>query len=100
MVTLCGVPGVSVNVDGLTVTPAGSPLIVTVIVPVKSFTGTKLTLTCRPVPPAANVTVAGFVVSEKPAVNEVSAPVTLMHEERGMQASRRAAKARRPRYGH
>ena len=34
-VMLCGVPGVRVRVVGLAVTPVGSPLIVTLIVPLK-----------------------------------------------------------------
>lgn len=43
-VVLCGVPGVRLSVDGLAVTPAGNPLGLTVIVPLKSLTAVAFTV--------------------------------------------------------
>ena len=42
-VVFCGVPGVRLSVDGLAVTPEGSPLELTVIVPVKPLIAVVLT---------------------------------------------------------
>jgi len=42
-VVLCGVPGVSLSVDGLAVTPEGSPLGLTLMVPVKPLIAVALT---------------------------------------------------------
>jgi hypothetical protein len=64
-VTLCAVPGVSVSVAGLAVTPVGSPLIESATFPVKPFAGTAFTLICFPAPPAVRATVAGVAVNEK-----------------------------------
>jgi hypothetical protein len=44
-VVLCAVPGVSMSVAGLAVTPVGSPEIVTVTVPLKEFKAVARTLT-------------------------------------------------------
>jgi hypothetical protein len=67
-VTVCGVPGIKVNVAGLAVTPDGSPATVTLTVPVKPFCAAAFTLTVWPIPPAVSVTVAGVDVSKKSAV--------------------------------
>lgn len=71
-VKFCGVPGVNESVAGLEVTPLGRPLRVTVTVPVNPFTGTALTLTACPAPPATIAAVAGVVVSEKSAAGGVT----------------------------
>ena len=44
-VTFCAVPGVSVRVDGLAVTPVGSPVMATETAPVKEFSAVASTLT-------------------------------------------------------
>jgi hypothetical protein len=98
-VVLCAVPGVRVSVGGFAVTLVGSPLIATVTVPVKPFTGTTFTLTCCPGLPATSVTVAGSVVSEKPAAINTSDTERLMQEERGRQRNRDAANKIRPIFG-
>jgi hypothetical protein len=67
-VTVCAVPGIKVNVNGLAVTPDGSPATVTLTVPVKPFCAAAFTLTVWPMAPALSVTEAGVDVSEKSAV--------------------------------
>jgi hypothetical protein len=62
---LCAVPGVSVSVAGLAVTPVGSPLIVTETAPLKEFSAVANTLTGEPVAPATIVSDVGETVSEK-----------------------------------
>jgi len=78
-VVFCAVPGISESVDGLAVTPVGSPVIVMVTVPVKPLAGTAFTATGWPVPPATIVSFDGAAVSEKSggggAVEMVSAAV-------------------------
>jgi hypothetical protein len=63
-VTACDVPGCSDRVAGLAVTPAGSPLIATPIVPLKPFNAELLTVTCV-LPPAANVALVGDTAKVK-----------------------------------
>lgn len=67
-VMFCEVPGVSVNVDGLAVTPVGSPAIVAETVPVKEFRAVALTLTVAPVAPATMLSEEGAMESEKSGV--------------------------------
>jgi hypothetical protein len=66
-VVLCAVPAVRESEDGLALTPAGRPLIVTATVPEKPFAGTAFTLTICPAPPAMRASVVGDTVSEKSA---------------------------------
>jgi len=65
MVTFRAVPGVSESVAGLAVTPEGSPVIVSVTIPVKPFAATAFTLTGCPILPATSATVVGVAVKEK-----------------------------------
>ena len=58
-VTLCAVPGVRLNVDGLAVTPLGRPLRFTFTEPLKPFTGTAFTKIVLPVPPCCTAILAG-----------------------------------------
>jgi hypothetical protein len=67
-VTFCAAPGVRVSITGFAVTPAGSPLIATVTIPVKPFDGTAFTLTSCPAPPAATEIAEGAADSEKSGV--------------------------------
>ncbi len=64
-VTFCVAPGVNVSVAGLAVTPVGSPVIATEIVPVKEFSAVANALTGEPVAPATIVSDVGETVSEK-----------------------------------
>ena len=64
-VTFCAVPGGSVSVAGLAVTPEGSPAMVTETVPLKEFNAVARTLTGEPVVPATRVRDVGERVSEK-----------------------------------
>jgi hypothetical protein len=64
-VTFCAVPGTSVGVTGLAVTPAGSPVMVTATVPLKEFNAVAKTLTFEPVAPATIASEVGDTVSEK-----------------------------------
>ena len=61
-VVLCGVPGVTVNVAGVAVTPAGRPAIATTTVPLKALTAVAVTLTWDPAPPDERVSVVGEMV--------------------------------------
>lgn len=70
-VTVCAVPGVTVNEAGLAVTPAGSPEIVTATGEVKPPLATAFTLNCAPDPPATSAAVVGETVIEKSAVEVV-----------------------------
>ena len=65
--TVCAVPGIKVNFDGLAVTPEGRPEIVTATVPVKPFCGAALTLMVCAWPPGLSAIVAGVEDSEKSA---------------------------------
>ncbi len=58
-VMLCAFPGVSVSVDGLAVTPEGSPLSATVTDPLKLLLGAAVTLICWPLLPMERVSVVG-----------------------------------------
>ena len=95
-VRFCGVPGVNVSVAGLELTPAGSPLRVTVTAPVNPFAGTALTLTCWPVLPATSATVAGAAVSEKSGGGAVVVWDTVPQETRVKHSNRQAADAISP----
>ena len=69
-VTLCAVPGVSDNVAGLLVTPAGSPVIATDTVAEKLLAAVAVTLTGCPATPAVSVTLLGAMVKEKSGVGD------------------------------
>ena len=58
-VVLCAVPGVNISVAGLAVTPDGSPLIVTLTLPLKEFIAVARTLTLEPDAPATMVSEVG-----------------------------------------
>ena len=64
-VSVCGVPGVIVGVDGLTETPAGSPLTTIPTPALNPFTPLNDTAVDPVAPPAVTFTVVGFSVSEK-----------------------------------
>ncbi len=64
-VTLCGVPGVTVAVEGTAVTPAGNPLSFTLTPALNPFTPVTDTLVDAPAPPAVTFTVVGLTPSEK-----------------------------------
>jgi hypothetical protein len=64
-VTVCAIPGARLNVAGLAVTPAGSPVIAMFTVPVNEFTAVAVTLTKPLAPPAASVAEVGASVSVK-----------------------------------
>ena len=66
-VRFCAVPGTSVSVDGLAVTPEGKPLSVTVTVPVKPFRALAVTEADCPAPPAVNARFEGVADREKSA---------------------------------
>jgi hypothetical protein len=89
-VMFCALPGVSVSVIGLAVTPAGSPLMVTVTIPVNPFAGTAFTLIACPKPPAVSATVIGANVIEKSAVGGGDCMFELQ-EIRAKHKSRQAA---------
>jgi hypothetical protein len=61
----CGVPGVKDRLDGVAETPAGRPLRVTLIVPVKPFNGAAETCRVCAVPPAVRLRDAGVTVKVK-----------------------------------
>ena len=84
MVTVCGVPGVSMNEEGCAVTPVGRPEMATAMVPVKPFAAVALTLTCCGVAPGTSVMVAGVEEREKSAGG--------FEEELLQETSRRQAK--------
>jgi hypothetical protein len=64
-VTFLAVPGISVRVDGLAVTPVGRPLRVTFTLAVNPFRAFALTATAWPAAPAVNARLVGATVSEK-----------------------------------
>jgi len=74
-VTLCALPGVSVSVAGLAVTPAGSPEIETATVPLNEFIAVASTFVLVPVAPADMVSEAGERVREKSAAGAVAETV-------------------------
>jgi hypothetical protein len=75
-VIVCGVPGCRETVDGLAVTPAGSPLIATLMVPLKLFNAELLSVACM-LAPAANVALVGDTVNVKSGLLTTGAPETL-----------------------
>ena len=64
-VILCAVPGVRVGVDGLAVTPVGSPLRDTFTLPVNPFRAVAFRDTVCPVTPAVRRRVVGEAVRLK-----------------------------------
>ena len=82
MVTFCGVPGVRVKVEGLAVTPAGSPLMLMATVPVNLLTAPALTLTVEPTSPAVRLSDAGETVKVKSGVAAGAAMVKATLAER------------------
>ncbi len=66
-VTICAVPGVSVRVVGVAVTPVGSPEIATVTGALNPFTAFAVTLTC-PLPPTLTARLAGVAARPKSPV--------------------------------
>lgn len=64
-VTLCAVPGVSLSVAGLAVTPAGSPVMATATEPLNEFSDDARTLTLRPVAPPTMVNEVGDTLKVK-----------------------------------
>ena len=69
----CGVPGVRVNVDGLTVTPVGSPATETPIVPENPLRAAAETEADCPVAPACTLKLVGLRVREKSGKGAVAA---------------------------
>jgi hypothetical protein len=63
--TCCGVPGIRLSVGGEAVTPAGSPLTVTLIAPENPFSAVAESVTGCAVPPAVKLTLATFAEKEK-----------------------------------
>jgi hypothetical protein len=63
-VIVCGVPGCRETVDGLAVTPEGSPLIAILMLPLKLFNGELFSVTCE-LEPAVRVRVVGVAVNVK-----------------------------------
>ena len=64
-VTFCETPGMRDRVEGLAVTPAGSPAMATETVPVKEFSAVALTCIEEPVEPATRLSDVGVMESEK-----------------------------------
>ena len=64
-VTFCAVPGVSVNIDGLDVTPAGRPVSETLTDPENPFRALAAMEMDCPLAPAVRLRLAGATVSEK-----------------------------------
>jgi hypothetical protein len=75
MVTFCGVPGVRLNVEGLAVTPAGSPLMAIATVPVNLLTAPALTVTVEPAAPAVRLNDVGETAKVKSGVAAAAAMV-------------------------
>jgi hypothetical protein len=63
--TDCGVPGVRLNAEGVAVTPAGTPLAVTWMVPENPFSAVAETETVPGLPPAVRLKLVPVAVSEK-----------------------------------
>jgi hypothetical protein len=63
--TCCGDPGVSVKVEGVAVTPAGTPLAATCTVPENPLSAVADTATVCALPPAARVTLVAPADKEK-----------------------------------
>jgi hypothetical protein len=72
-VSVAAVPGVSVRVEGWSVTPAGKPVIVTGTFDENPFCAVASKETAAGVPFAVRVTAVGVVLSEKSAVGAVAA---------------------------
>ena len=64
-VTFCEAPGVSVRVEGLAVTPVGSPAMATETAPVKEFSAVAVTCTAEPLVPATRLRDVGVTEIEK-----------------------------------
>jgi hypothetical protein len=64
-VITCIAPGVIITDDGLAVTPAGNPVIVTAINALYPFTAPDVSVTCCVDPPAVSATVPGVAVNVK-----------------------------------
>ena len=77
MVTFCGVPGVRLKVEGLAVTPAGSPLMLMATVPVNLLTALAVTLTVEPAAPAVRLRDAGETAKVKSGVAAAAAMVSV-----------------------
>src|SRR6202034_4384759 len=77
--TCCGVPGVRVKLLGDAVTPAGSPLMVTAMVPVNPLRAVADTDTGSALPPAVRLRLDAFTESEK--LGLATAAVTLSVKE-------------------
>ena len=63
--TDCGVPGMSVTVDGVAVTPVGKPLAVAWMVPENPFSAVAVSETGCAEPPAVRVSVEALAAREK-----------------------------------
>ncbi len=63
--TLCGVPGVTVMLEGDIVTPAGNPLTATLTVPEKPFRAVAVKVTGWALPPAVRLRLVTFAEKEK-----------------------------------
>ena len=77
-VRFCAMPGVSVRVDGLAVTPAGNPLQDSETDPVNPLRAVAVTETDFPVAPAVRVRVVGATVSEKSGAGAAAVTVSAM----------------------
>lgn len=76
-VIFCAVPGVSVRLEGLAVTPEGSPLSDTFTEPAKPFSADAFTENACPIAPAVSARLAGDVVKEKSGVVTDEAAATV-----------------------
>jgi len=94
-VTFCDVPGVSVSVDGVAVTPDGSPPIATVMLPVNPLAAVAFTATVFPEAPAVTLTVEGEAVRAKSAVG-VGVPPPGLPSEGEEPLPQAASRPRRP----
>ena len=64
-IMVCGVPGVSVSVVGVAVTPAGSAEVDTPMVLLNPFAATADTIVCWPKAPVVSVRLVGLTLKEK-----------------------------------
>jgi hypothetical protein len=67
IVTFCAIPGVRVSVAGCAITPASSPVIATVTIPVNPLAATSSTLICCVAPPGTSVRLDGIKPRAKSA---------------------------------
>ena len=75
-VTFCETPGMRDRVEGLAVTPAGSPAMATETAPVKEFSAVALTCIEEPVEPATRLRDVGVMESEKSGGGGAAATVS------------------------